>query len=146
MRVQDLMQTTVHTVKEDDTVDRIFFLINFEKIRHIPVLRRSQVVGIVSDRDLFKALGSRPNPTAPPEEETKLYVRPKRARHIMRRGVFTITPDAKLSEAADLMAKRKIGALPVTEKGKLVGIITSTDLLKAFAKLAADLNKLMGSH
>ena len=69
----------------------------------------------------------------------------RRVRHIMRRGVFTIDPEADAGEAASLMARRKIGGLPVVKGKRLVGIITATDLLKAFAKLSQLVNKLVTS-
>jgi len=118
-----------------------------EKIRHLPVLERGKVIGIVSDRDLYKALGprSRRRGVVPKKGTTALYVAPKKVRHIMRRGVITVGPDAALSEAAWLMAGRKIGALPVVDRSKLVGIVTSTDLLLTFATMARSLDKLMGS-
>jgi acetoin utilization protein AcuB len=56
----------------------------------------------------------------------------------MRRGVITVDPDADAGRAATLMARRKIGALPVVRGGKLVGIITSTDILLDYARLRAD--------
>jgi CBS domain-containing protein len=52
----------------------------------------------------------------------------------MRRGVITIGPHEEASKAASMMAKKKIGALPVTQDGELVGIITATDILMAFAR------------
>ena len=55
---------------------------------------------------------------------------------IMRRQPYHIEPAAKAADAAAIMAKKRIGALPVLNKGKLVGIITSTDILKAFVKLS----------
>ena len=66
---------------------------------------------------------------------------PKKVKHIMRRGVVTVGPETTLSEAAATMAKRKIGALPVLKGGKLVGIVTATDLLHYLAKLAAESEK-----
>jgi acetoin utilization protein AcuB len=54
----------------------------------------------------------------------------------MSRGVVTISPNAEAVEAAALMAKRKIGGLPVVKGGVLVGIITATDILRAYVKLA----------
>ena len=57
MLVKDLMQDEVFTVRPDDQVDRAFFLIHYEKIRHLPVLEKGKVTGIVSDRDLYKTLG-----------------------------------------------------------------------------------------
>jgi len=140
MKVKDLMQPRVFTVAPSDTIDRVFFLIHYEKIRHIPVMERDKIVGIVSDRDLYKALGPRTSRRRADHGENDtslLYVISSRVRHIMRRGVVTIAPDADATVAAAVMAKKKIGALPVVSGPKLVGIITCTDLLWAYAKTAA---------
>jgi acetoin utilization protein AcuB len=53
----------------------------------------------------------------------------------MHRGVYTVTPETLLSEAAGMMAEHRIGALPVVENNKLVGILSATDILRIFAKL-----------
>ncbi len=144
MKVGDLMQTKVFTVSVNDLVDRVFFLINFEKIRHLPVLDGPRLVGIVSDRDLYKALGPRGRRRSVIEqkEETSLYVIPRKVRHIMRRGVITIEPEADLAKAAHTMARRRIGALPVTKGSELIGILTATDLLRVFGKIAEELAEL----
>lgn len=138
MKVRELMQTKVFTVGPEDMVDRVFFLLHYEKIRHLPVLERKKVVGIVSDRDMYKALGprSRRRSVVREQDESILYVIPRKVRHIMRRGVITIDANAGAGKAAGMMARRKIGALPVVERDKLVGIITATDLLAAFSRLA----------
>lgn len=135
--VKQLMQTRVFTVGPDDRVDRLFFLLHYEKIRHLPVVDRNKVVGIVSDRDLYKALGprGRRRPTSEDAGKTPLYVMPRKVRHVMRRGVIMIDPDADATKAAAVMARRRIGALPVVKNEKLVGIITSTDLLREYARL-----------
>jgi len=54
----------------------------------------------------------------------------------MPRGLVTISPDAEATEAASIMIKNKIGALPVVNGDKLVGIVTETDLLRAYVRLA----------
>jgi acetoin utilization protein AcuB len=147
-KVSDLMQRQVFSVQVDDPIDRVFFLFHYEKIRHLPVLEKTKIVGIVSDRDLYKALGPRSRRAGfdSSRDETSLYVIPKKVKHIMRRGVITVGPDTTLSEAATLMAKRKIGALPVLKTGKLVGIVTATDMLHTFAKLAAEYEKLASAE
>lgn len=139
MRVADLMHDKVFTVEEDDLIDRVFFLLNYEKIRHLPVVnKKGKVIGIVSDRDLYKALGPKENPNliSAKDDKTTLSVLAHKVRHIMHRAVITIDPNDYLSHAAAIMAKHKIGALPVVKNDKLVGIITSTDLLKAYSRLA----------
>jgi len=51
------MKSKVFTVEQHDLIDRVFFLIHYEKVRHIPVVEKGKVIAIVSDRDLYKALG-----------------------------------------------------------------------------------------
>jgi len=140
MRVEDLMTSKVFTVEQHDLIDRVFFLIHYERIRHLPVVEKGKVIGIVSDRDLYKALGPKSNSSAI-ETTTgtgtaELHVIPKKVQHIMHRGVITVTRDTYASEAAALMAEHKIGALPVVDKdNKLVGILSSTDILRVFSKV-----------
>ncbi|MDP2902951.1 MAG: CBS domain-containing protein [Methylovulum sp.] len=138
MRVEELMTAKVFTVEEHDLIDRVFFLIHYEKIRHLPVVEKGKVIGIVSDRDLYKALGPKNNSSAI-EASTgavTLHVVPKKVQHIMHRGVLTVHRDTYASEAASIMANNKVGALPVVDKdNKLVGIISATDILRVFSKI-----------
>lgn len=137
MHVAELMTTKVFTVEPQDLIDRVFFLIHYEKIRHLPVLEKDKLIGIVSDRDLYKALGPKTNSNAVEtnKDNTQLHVVAQKVAHIMHRHVFTVTPTTYASEAAALMAEHRIGALPVLENGKLVGILSATDILRVFAKL-----------
>jgi len=137
MHVEDLMTKKVFTVEPSDMIDRVFFLIHYEKVRHLPVIEKGKVVGIVSDRDLYKALGPKSNSNAVASEgNTELHVLPKKVTHIMHRGVITVTTDTYASKAATLMVDNKIGALPVVDKNnKLVGILSATDILRVFAKM-----------
>lgn len=137
MRVSDLMHAKVFTVEEDALIERVFFLMHYEKIRHVPVInRKSEVIGIVSDRDLYKALGPKTNSNVIEESNDKasLHVVPQKVRHIMHRAVVTINPNEHVTDAAAIMAKHRIGALPVVKDGKLTGIVTATDLLRHFSK------------
>lgn len=136
LKVKDLMQESVYTVDPDDMIDRVFFLIHYEKIRHLPVVEKEKVVGIVTDRDLYKALGPKSNSKGieSGKDIVSQHVIPRMVRNIMHRKVVTIEPEEYAGKAAFLMADKRIGALPVTKKGKLVGIITATDILMAFAR------------
>jgi acetoin utilization protein AcuB len=139
MRVADLMTREVRTVGPDDPFDEVFLLVVFDKIRHVPVVEKDRVIGIVSDRDLAKVLGVAPRRrgTVVKEGKVVLVLPSRRVRHIMTRGVVTIRPDAGAAAAARLMAERKIGGLPVVDDGgHLVGIITATDILAAFVRLS----------
>jgi acetoin utilization protein AcuB len=137
MRVKELMTSKVFTVEPHDMIDRVFFLIHYEKVRHLPVLEKGKLVGIVSDRDMYKALGPKSNSKAieGTAQGSELHVVPKKVMNIMRRGVITVSPDTLASEAAGIMADHKIGALPVLDNDKLVGILSATDILRVFSKL-----------
>lgn len=137
MHVKDLMTQKVFTVEPQDMIDRVFFLIHYEKVRHLPVIEKGKVVGIVSDRDLYKALGPKSNSSSiTADGATELHVLPKKVAHIMHRGVITVQTDTYASKAAALMAENRIGALPVVDnKNKLVGILSSTDVLRVFSKI-----------
>lgn len=137
MRVSDLMHCKVFTVEEDALIERAFFLMHYEKIRHVPVVnKRGEVIGILSDRDLYKALGPKTNSNVIEDSGDKaaLHVIPQKVRHIMHRAVITINPNERDTDAAAIMAKHRIGALPVVKDGKLVGILTATDLLRHFSQ------------
>ena len=137
MRVEELMTTHVFTVEPHDMIDRVFFLIHYEKVRHIPVVEKGKVIGMVSDRDMYKALGPKSNSNIiePNKAGTELHVIPKKVQNIMRRGLISIEPDSLASDAAAVMAEHKIGAIPVIKDDKLVGILSSTDILRVFSKL-----------
>jgi acetoin utilization protein AcuB len=137
MRISDLMTTKVFTVEPQDLIDRVFFLIHYEKIRHLPVVEKGKLVGIVSDRDLYKALGPKSNSNSieSSKDQTELHVIAKKVQHIMHRAVITVDPDSYASEAAALMVEHKIGAVPVVKDNKLIGIVSSTDILRVFAKI-----------
>ncbi|MBT5959601.1 MAG: CBS domain-containing protein [Nitrospina sp.] len=140
MKVKELMSTKLITVSPEDKLDRVFFLYNFENIRPLPVVEKNKLVGILSDRDLKKILGPKKSIIEKPDGTT-VQLSTRKVKNIMRRGVLTIEPEQRAADAAAIMAKRKIGALPVVHKEKLVGIITATDILKAFVKLRNDLDK-----
>lgn len=138
MKVRELMTKKVITLSPEDKIDRVFFLLNFERIRHLPVVDRGKVVGMVSDRDLKRTMGTLKKriPVSKGDDIT-VVIKSRQVRTIMNRGIISTAPNAPASEAAAIMAKRKIGALPVIENGKLVGIISTNDILRAFVKVCA---------
>ena len=136
MKVKELMTKKVVTVTPDDMVDKVFVLFHFEGIRHLPVVtEKGTLVGVISDRDIKKVLGAR-HKTHVQKDGTVLTVSARKVRTMMRRQPFTIGPNEKAADAAAIMINKKIGALPVIRNKKLVGIITATDVLKAFVHLS----------
>ena len=141
MKVKELMTKVLFTVSPDDPVDKVFILFHFENIRHLPVMEKGKLMGIVSDRDLKKILGSRTKMSVS-DSGTTVTLSTRKVKTMMRRGVVTIGPHQRAADAAAIMAKRKIGALPVVKKEKLVGMLTATDILKAFVKLQNEIDKV----
>lgn len=122
------------TVAPTDAVESAVGLLRRRGIRHLLVLRKNRLVGIISDRDLKRALD--------PDETHKrvmniggLYflMEPILVEEIMTPDPVTISPDMPAEEAAAIMVDHKFGALPVVEKDRPVGILTETDLLRFFA-------------
>lgn len=100
------------------------------KIRHLPVVDRGMLCGIVTDRDLrhqlFRPEVFRQIGTVPVEE----ILSKTRVRDVMSSPVISIGPDTEVPEAARIMADAKLGSLPVVDRGHIVGIVTETDLLR----------------
>jgi acetoin utilization protein AcuB len=132
MLVQDIMQRGVIVVSPKQKLPELMHLLRRRGVRHLPVMEEGSLVGIISDRDLKGAVASLvagqggSSPESPSPELT--------AADVMTRAVVTVAPMFSVEEAARLMVTKKISALPVTEGGRLVGIITETDVLHLFIR------------
>ncbi|MDY7078884.1 MAG: CBS and ACT domain-containing protein [Chloroflexota bacterium] len=122
------------TVTEDTSVDKALQLMREEKVRRFPVVdKHGKLVGIVSEKDLLYAS---PSPATTLSVYEIPYLLSKIKMHnLMTKEVIAVSEDTPLEEAARIMADNKIGGLPVTRDGKLVGIITETDMFKLFLEL-----------
>jgi acetoin utilization protein AcuB len=132
MLVQDVMQRIVTTVTPETALPEAIKLASQRGIRHLPVVDGTEVVGIVSDRDLKRAMAS--SATSLEVHELRYLLDRLKVAEIMTRGVITIGPTFPLEEAARLMVQEKIGAVPVVDEGRLVGIVTETDVLTLFVQ------------
>lgn len=134
MLVGERMTRNPITVTEDTNIDDALHLMRERKVRRLPVLDHAgKMVGIVSDRDLLHAS---PSPATSLSVYELHYLLSKlTVKRVMSSPVITVSPDTPLEEAARIMADNKIGGLPVTEAGKLVGIITETDIFKTLLEL-----------
>jgi CBS domain-containing protein len=98
------------------------------RIRHIPVLANGRLVGILSDRDL---IGATANHIFGLKQKSKsALLKAVAIRDVMKKKVITVSPDTEIKDAARLMAERKIGCVPVVSSGALIGLVTTTDILK----------------
>jgi acetoin utilization protein AcuB len=132
MRVRDLMSRTPITALSDTSVLDARALMAKERIRHLPVTDSDgELLGIVTDRDIRLTLPS-PATTLSVWEMNHLLAK-LAVGDVMTKSPITVDPDRDAREAAWLMLEHKIGALPVLKDGRLVGILTETDLLRAFA-------------
>ncbi len=132
MLVQDIMQAELITILPETTLPEALRLVQRRGVRHLPVVENGNLVGIVSDRDLKRAMPSAA--TSLSAQELNYLLDRVKVGEFMTRGVITIAPMFPVEEAARIMVTEKISALPVTEGGRLVGIVTETDVLRLFAK------------
>lgn len=127
--VRDSMTREVVTVAPETTAAEALALCRGNRIRHLPVLEGARLVGVISDRDLRAATLALGDP-ARAEALQRLRVADE-----MAREVETARPEDPIEDAAMAMYERKIGCLPVVDGEELVGIVTSSDVLRALVRL-----------
>jgi CBS domain-containing membrane protein len=131
--VRDIMTTEVTTLGRNDSLQLAKDIMTLGRVRHFPVIDDGKVVGVVSQRDLYKAsLGS---VMKYGEKAQHAFLEGIVVKEIMSDPPITIAPHASVQEAARLMMEKKIGCLPVLEGAQLVGIVTETDMLKLVAEM-----------
>lgn len=133
MQVKDIMSTDIEVVGRNDDLRQVEALMVAKKLRHVPVLENGELVAIVSQRDLFKAMLS--SAMGYGDKIEKAYLHSVQVKKIMTYPVVTVAPDTSVGEAADLMLHKGIGCLPVIDGAKLVGMVTKTDLLRCLYSL-----------
>jgi CBS domain-containing protein len=131
--VGQIMMGSPVTLKPEDTLDLANDVISLGRIRHIPVVDDGRLIGLLSERDLIGAAGSRVFGLKQKGKSALFKTVP--LKDVMKKKVITVSPQTKITEAAHLMAEKKIGCLPVLNEGALVGLVTTTDLLRFVAEL-----------
>jgi CBS domain-containing protein len=118
------------TVTADDGLEDAVRRMDEHDVRHLAVVDGARLVGVLSDRDLLGATGWIPGESWRNRPESPAREDPRRVRDALRSRVIAISPDRSLGDAARELAKHRIGCLPVVEGGKLVGILTTYDVLE----------------
>lgn len=136
MRIRELMQRDVVTVDEAANLDVAEELMRMDRIRHLPVVAGDRLVGLVSQRDLFRAALSSALARSPEDEQRWLARIP--VRRAMTREVLSAHPDADVGHAVEMMLRERVGCLPVVEDGRLVGLLSETDCLRHLARVLAE--------
>lgn len=121
MRVQEIMNTNVRTIGPGASADEAWEIMQQHDIHHLAVMEKGRLIGVISERDL----GGRRGP-AIRRNQTVL--------DLMTPHTITAKPTASIKQAANLLRGYVIGCLPVIDDGKLVGIVTTSDLLELLGR------------
>ena len=147
MKVRDIMTTEVVVAHPDTSVNLVARLMAGRDISGIPVVEDGHVVGIVTELDLivrntrleppafFQILDARiPLETPAHFRERLQHMLGTLARDVMTEKVVTVGPEEDLEGLAELMVKRRVNPVPVVESGRLVGIVSRSDIIRMMAR------------
>ena len=127
MKLKEVMNTPVLTIDSDAEVHKAAHIMSANNIGSLIVTQTDKPVGIITERDILKKVVA-----------TCRDVRHVRASDIMSKNLKTADPEMDLVKAANLMIRNEIKRLPVTDDGRLVGIVTFTDLLRVYPNVTKD--------
>lgn len=131
LRVKEFMTRSPVTIQADALAVGAAGMMRSRKLRHLPVVDHGgRLVGIVTDRDLRQVIFDPGVQARLGQAADALGTLP--VREVMTWGVVTVRPETSIRDAAWLMREQRIGALPVVQNGRLVGILTERDVLRAF--------------
>jgi acetoin utilization protein AcuB len=128
MQIVNVMTRDPVTIGPRESLSKAKIMMDSGRFRRLPVVEDGRLVGILTERDLKQHTGALAS--------TKVNA-------AMRTHLVTVTPYNTVEDAAHLMLNHKIGGLPILADGKLVGIVSTTDLLRAFLQVVADANQIM---
>ena len=131
MKVRDIMVKEVATLDVNDELSLANDIMRLGRIRHLPVVEGQRLVGIVSERDLFRS--SLAQALGYETKATRDLMKTLHIKDIMVPAVVTVGPETPVCDAVRLMVDQKIGCLPVVEGEALVGLVTETDILRYVA-------------
>jgi CBS domain-containing protein len=127
VKVEQFMTTDLFTVHEDEPIDLVASLMDWERIRHVPVEdHESRLVGLITYRALIHLMAA---------DQQERYGAPVPVGEIMNKDPITVSPETSSLEAMELMRSRRIGCLPVVKDGRLVGIVTERDFMDIAGEL-----------
>ncbi len=129
MRVAEIMQTNLMTVRGSDTIADAIALLAESHVSGVPVIaEKGRLVGVLSNSDILEALADQPDPG----ERERLFEQTT-VQEIMTARPQTITSDATVKDAAQRMLYLEVHRLFVEDNGRLVGVVSTTDLVRAMA-------------
>lgn len=129
MTVDAIMSRDVETVDPDVSLMEIQDVLRKRGFRHLLVVEKGVLIGVISDRDVLRAVSPFLNTLSEAPRDVKTLMRS--AREVMRADPVSVSPDTPIEEAAGMLLKHTISCLPVTNDGREIeGIVTSKDLLR----------------
>jgi len=132
MKVRDIMVKEVATLDVNDELSLANDIMRLGRIRHLPVVDGARLVGIISERDLFRS--SLAQALGYETKTTRELMKSLRIKDVMVTKVITVSPETDLKTAVQMMVDHKIGCLPVVEGDRLIGLVTETDILVQYLK------------
>ena len=132
--VREIMMGSPVTLNPADTLDLANDIIAIGRIRHIPVVEQGKLVGLLSERDLFGAAATRIFGIT--NKSRTALLKSTRIKDVMKKNVVTVEPDTPIKDAARVMAEKKIGCVPVVSDGGVVGLVTTTNILRYVEAIA----------
>ena len=133
MLVREFMTKEVTSLQETDSLLDATMIFVRSTLRHLPILRDKDLVGVVTERDIKQFAPSILSGITADEYNRVMETTP--LSHVMTRDPMTVKPDQPIAEAAKVLFTRRIGCLPVVEDGVLKGILTTTDMMKLLLRL-----------
>jgi acetoin utilization protein AcuB len=134
MFVSDWMTKKVFTVSPDSSISDAVKLTKEKGIKHLPVVKGDKIKGLLSDRDIKEYVPSKA--TIFDVYELHYYLVKMKVKSVMKTNIVTTSPDTPVEEAALIMLDKNIGCLPVTDRNKLVGIISDRDLFQVLVDIS----------
>ncbi|WP_179351507.1 CBS domain-containing protein [Winogradskyella vidalii] len=131
--ISTVMSTNIIALNRADDLERAELLFKRHKIRHIPVVNEGVVIGMLSYTDLLRISFADAVDETETEIESLVY-NMFTIDQVMVKNVVTITSNSTIKEVAEILAKNEFHALPVVDNGRLVGIVTTTDLINYLLK------------
>jgi len=129
MKILDVMTVNPLTLEPGDTIGQAEEIMNEQRIRQLPIVVGTELVGIITDRDIRSFLSGR---LFGASEERERALNAKVA-SVMTTKPMSLSPDDELRDALELLIDEKVGSVPVVDENEgLVGIVTYVDLLRAF--------------
>lgn len=138
MEIRKWMKHPVHSVKPLDSIQHARDLMERHRVNQLPVVVNGQLVGIITDRDVRDAFPSVFDTAGFARRKPKVAVTDPKAvtvEMVMTANVTTAGPDESIANAVRLMRRQRIGALPVIEGNRVVGILTRSDILDGCIEL-----------